>query len=108
MTKDFNTFWAEFLLLASELKAHESTLIIELQQKLTPALSKALAAMPKPTNLMAFAEQCRNAYCNLQSLEKRMSKSTSFPPVALVAMIQILELRRQTLALVDGTSDGSR
>ena len=64
------TFWAEFLLLAPELKAHESTLIIGQQQKLTPALFRALAATSKPNNLMEYAEQYRNAYRNLQDLDK--------------------------------------
>ena len=64
-------------MLASELKSHESTLIIEMQQKLTPALSRALAALPKPTNLHAYAEQCQNAYRNLQDLDKRTNKTTA-------------------------------
>lgn len=55
MTTDFGSFWAEFQVLASELKSHESTLIIEMQQKLTLALSRALAALPKPTNLQVYA-----------------------------------------------------
>ena len=77
MTSDFSSFWAEFQVLASELKSHESTLIIEMQQKLTPALSRALAALPKPTNLQVYAEQCQNAYRNLQDLDKRVNKATA-------------------------------
>ena len=76
MTKDFDSFWAEFMLLANQIKAHESTLIIDLRQKLTPSLSRALAALPRPKKLNEYAEQCRNAYRNLSDLEKRMSKVT--------------------------------
>ena len=51
MISDFSFFWAEFQVLALDLKSHKSTFIIEMQQKLMPALSRALVALPKPTNL---------------------------------------------------------
>ena len=43
MTKDFNSFWAEFQVLASELDHNEATLISELKFKLTLSLSRAMA-----------------------------------------------------------------
>ena len=38
MTKDFNSFWAKFQILASKLDHNESTLISELKFKLTLSL----------------------------------------------------------------------
>ena len=43
MTKDFNSFWAEFQVLASELDHNEATLISELKYKLTSLLSRTMA-----------------------------------------------------------------
>ena len=39
MTKDFNSFWVKFQVLAYKLDHNESTLISELKFKLTPSLS---------------------------------------------------------------------
>ena len=78
MTKDFNSFWVEFLALASELNSNKSTLIIKIQQKLMPALSCTLATLPKSTSLLAYAEQCQIAYRNLQDIDKRMGKLTTY------------------------------
>ena len=39
ITKNFNSFWAKFQVLASELDYNEATLISELKYKLTPSLS---------------------------------------------------------------------
>ena len=44
MTKDFNSFWAEFQVLASELDYNKSILITKLKCKLTPLLSRAMAS----------------------------------------------------------------
>ena len=43
MTKDFNSFWAKFQVLASKLDHNEATLISKLKYKLTPLLSQAMA-----------------------------------------------------------------
>ena len=43
MTKDFNSFWAEFQVLALELDHNKSTLISELKFKLTLLLFQAMA-----------------------------------------------------------------
>lgn len=77
ITKNFNTFWTEFLLLVLELKAHKSRFIVELQQKLTPILSQALATLPKQTNFITYAKQCCNAYQNFWDFNKRMNKLAS-------------------------------
>ena len=63
MTKDFNSFWAEFQVLASELDHNESTLISELKFKLTPSLSQAMAGgVSQPTDIHEYAKQCQQAY----------------------------------------------
>ena len=43
ITKDFNSFWVKFQVLASELDHNEATLISELKYKLTLSLSRAMA-----------------------------------------------------------------
>ena len=56
MTKDFNSFWAEFQVLASELDYNKSTLIIELKYKLTLSLSRAMAdGVSRPKDLHEYA-----------------------------------------------------
>ena len=43
ITKDFNSFWAKFQVLASKLDHNKATFINELKFKLTPLLSQAMA-----------------------------------------------------------------
>ena len=43
MTKDFNSFWTEFQVLASELDHNKATFISKLKYKLTPSLFLAMA-----------------------------------------------------------------
>ena len=43
MTKDFNSFWVKFQVLASELDHNKATLISKLKYKLTLSLSRAMA-----------------------------------------------------------------
>ena len=43
MTKNFNSFWAGFQVLASELDHNKSILTSKLKYKLTPSLSQAIA-----------------------------------------------------------------
>ena len=70
MTKDFNSFWAEFQVLASELNYNESTLISELKFKLTSLLSQAMAGdVSWPTNIHEYAKQCQHAYQDLKPIE---------------------------------------
>lgn len=64
------------MLLATQIKAHELTLIIELRQKLTPLLSKALAMLLRPRKLNKYAKQCKNVYQNLSNLERKINKVT--------------------------------
>lgn len=75
MTSNFSSFWAEFQVLALELKSHKSTLIIKMQQRLKPVLSRALIALSKLINLQVYAKQCQNTYRNLQDLDKHMNKT---------------------------------
>ena len=59
ITKDFNSFWAEFQVLASELDHNEATLISELKYKLTPLLFWAMADnVSRPTDIHEYAKQC--------------------------------------------------
>ena len=59
MTKDFNSFWAEFQVLASELDYNEVTLISELKFKLIPSLFQAMAGgVSWPTDIHEYAKQC--------------------------------------------------
>ena len=70
MIKDFNSFWAEFQVLASELDYNESTLINELKFKLTPLLSQAMAdGVSQPKDIYKYAKQCQEAYQNLKDIE---------------------------------------
>ena len=72
MTKDFNSFWAEFQVLASELDHNESTLISELKFKLTPSLFQAIASgVSRPKNIHKYAKQCQKAYQDLKDIEIR-------------------------------------
>ena len=57
MTKDFNSFWAEFQVLASELDHNKFTLITELKYKLTSSLSRAMASgVSQPKDLYTYAQ----------------------------------------------------
>ena len=57
MMKDFNSFWAEFQVLASELDYNEFTLISELKFKLTLSLSRAMAGgVFQPKNIHEYAK----------------------------------------------------
>ena len=57
MTKDFNSFWAEFQVLASELDHNETTLISKLKYKLTPLLSQAMTDnISQPKDIHKYAQ----------------------------------------------------
>ena len=57
MTKDFNSFWVEFQVLASELDRNKSTLISELKFKLISSLSQAMAGgVSRPKNIYKYAK----------------------------------------------------
>ena len=59
MTKNFNNFWAEFQVLASELDHNKSILISELEFKLIPLLLRAMAGgVSQSTNIHEYARQC--------------------------------------------------
>ena len=70
MTKDFNSFWAEFQVLASELDHNKATLISELKFKLTPLLSWAMAgSVSWLTDIHEYAKQCQQTYQDLKNIE---------------------------------------
>ena len=70
MTKDFNSFWAEFQVLASKLDHDEATLISELKYKLTPSLSRAMVGgVFWPTNIHEYAKQCQQTYQDLKNIK---------------------------------------
>ena len=59
MIKDFNSFWAEFQVLASELDDNKATLVSELKYKLTPSLSWAMTGgVSWPKDIYKYAKQC--------------------------------------------------
>ena len=63
MTKNFNSFWAKFQVLASELDHNEATFISELKYKLTPSLSRAMTGgISRPKDIHEYAQQCQLAY----------------------------------------------
>ena len=63
MTKDFNSFWADFQVLASELDHNKATLISELKYKLTPLLLQAMAdGVSQPKDIHKYAKQYQEAY----------------------------------------------
>ena len=70
MTKNFNSFWAEFQVLVSELNHNKSMLITELKYKLTPLLSQAMVdGVSRPKNLYKYAQQCQLAYQDLKDIK---------------------------------------
>ena len=70
MTKDFNSFWAKFQVLTSELDHNKSTLIIELKYKLTALLSQAMAGgISWPKDFHEYAQQCKLAYQDLKNIK---------------------------------------
>ena len=70
MTKDFNSFWAEFQVLASELDHNKATLISELKFKLILLLSQAMASgVSRPTDIHEYAKQCQQTYQDLKNIE---------------------------------------
>ena len=70
MTKDFNSFWAEFQVLASELNHNKSTLITKLKYKLTLLLSWAMTGgVSRSKNLYTYAQQCQLAYQDLKDIK---------------------------------------
>ena len=72
MTKDFNSFWAKFQVLTSELDHNKATLISELKFKLTPLLSQAMAGgVSQPTDIYEYAKQCQQTYQNLKDIKIR-------------------------------------
>ena len=70
MMKDFNSFWAEFQVLASELDHNEATLISELKYKLTLSLFWAMAGdVSRAKNIYVYAQQCQLAYQDLKDIK---------------------------------------
>ena len=70
MTKDFNSFWVEFQVLASELDHNETTLISKLKHKLTLSLSQAMAGgMSWPKDIHEYVQQCQLAYQDLKDIK---------------------------------------
>ena len=70
MTKDFNSFWAKFQVLASELDHNEATLISKLKYKLTLSLSRAMAGdVSLPTDIHEYAKQYQQMHQGLKDIE---------------------------------------
>ena len=70
MTKDFNSFWAEFQVLISELDHNETILISELKFKLTSLLSRAMAGgVFWPTDIHEYVKQYQQTYQDLKDIE---------------------------------------
>ena len=75
MTKEFNSFWADFQALASEIEYNEATLIQELSHKITPALSQAMLSAKIPDDLHQYANQCEETYQKIKQLQLRIGTS---------------------------------
>ena len=74
MTKDFNSFWAEFQVLTSKLDHNESMLITELKYKLTLLLSWTMTdGVSQSKDLHKYAQQCQLAYQDLKDIELQIS-----------------------------------
>ena len=72
MTKDFNSFWVEFQVLASKLDHNKATFISELKFKLTPLLSQAMAdGVSQPTDIHEYVKQCQQTYQDLKNIKIR-------------------------------------
>ena len=70
MTKDFNSFWAKFQILALELDHNKSTFIIELIYKLISLLLQAITSgVSRPKNLHEYVQQCQLAYQDLKDIK---------------------------------------
>ena len=70
MTKDFNSFWAEFQVLASELDHNKTTFISELKFKLIPLLSWAMAdGVSWSTDIHEYVKQCQQTYQDLKDIK---------------------------------------
>ena len=70
MIKDFNGFWAEFQVLASELDHNETTFISELKLKLTLSLFWAMTgSVSRPKGIYEYARQCQLAYQDLKDIK---------------------------------------
>ena len=73
MTKNFNSFWAEFQVLASELIYNKAILISELKFKLSLLLSWAMVGgMSRPTDIYEYAKQCQQTYQDLKDIKIQM------------------------------------
>ena len=56
MTKNFNSFWAKFQVLASELDHNKATLISKLKYKLIPLLSRVMTdSVSQPKDFHEYA-----------------------------------------------------
>ena len=70
MIKNFNSFWAKFQVLASELDYNKFMLITELKYKLTPLFSQAIASgVSRLKNLHKYAQQYQLAYQDLKDIK---------------------------------------
>lgn len=70
MTEDFNNFWAEFQVLASELDYSKSMLISKLKYKLTSSLSWAMTdSVSQPENIYKYTKQYQQAYQDLKDID---------------------------------------
>ena len=78
MTKNFNSFWAEFQVLASGLDYNKATLISELKYKLTSSLSQVIAGdISWPKDIHKYVKQYQEVYQNLKNIESQ-TPATNF------------------------------
>ena len=69
--QDFNSFWAKFLWLSSELDRNEATLISDLTHKLLLKMQFHLINRDEQsTNLFKYAERCQQVYQGLKDLAR--------------------------------------
>ena len=70
VTKGFDSFWAEFQVLISELDHNKATFISELKFKLTPSLFQIMAdGLFWLTDIYEYAKQYQQMYQDLKDIE---------------------------------------
>lgn len=73
-TKDFNSFWADFQRLSSELDYSPKTLISELRNKVSAELERAIITEIDPVDVYALARKCQLYDQNIQKVKAREAR----------------------------------
>ena len=72
MTENFNSFWAKFQVLVSELDHSKAIFIGKLKYKLTLSLFQAITdSISRSTDIHEYAKQCQQAYQDLKDIEQQ-------------------------------------